>query len=285
MTRFSIELFPPRSVETEAAFGPVVSDLAASGPDFFSVTYGAGGSTKAETFAAISSIAERCAVPRLAHLTCVDASWEELHGVIAGQMARGATGFVVLRGDGSDGPGSPYRPHPDGPQRTDELVRAVREAGAEHAFVSAYPEVHPDSADLEADLVALKAKEDAGATGAITQFFFDVAQFSRYLDAVRAAGIRLPVIPGLIPVYNLKQLQRFARRCGATVPDAVARRFEGLEPGTEEHRRESVAHLCEMTDALCDLDIAHVHFYALNRVDVIPEVVYRSRLKSASQAA
>lgn len=265
----SFEFFPPKTAEMEASLWKSVERLAPLGPDFVSVTYGAGGSTRDRTHQIVSRIARETALRPAAHLTCVDASREDIEEVIYGYWDAGVRHIVALRGDPAEGVGGRYRPHESGFQSTAELVGAIRRIGDFEVSVSAYPEKHPESPDFEADIDVLAAKVDAGATRAISQFFFDNAHFYRYRDRLAARGIDIPVVPGILPISNFAQAARFAGRCGAQIPPRFAARFEGLDEDPETRRLVAASVVAEQVLDLSDNGVTDFHFYTLNRAELV----------------
>src|SRR5580692_11057672 len=225
----SFEFFPPKTPEMEKALWEAVGRLAPLSPAFVSVTYGAGGSTRERTHATVKRILAETSLVPAAHLTCVAATRADIDAVIAGYLAAGVRHIVALRGDPIGGVGERYAPHPGGYENAADLVAGIRRQCDAEISVSAYPEKHPDSPTVEADIDMLAAKVDAGASRAITQFFFDNELYFRYLDNVIARGIRIPIVPGILPVQNFKQTRGFAQRCGASIPAWLADRFAGLE--------------------------------------------------------
>src|SRR5512136_2576801 len=220
--RVSFEFFPPKTAEMEKTLWEAIARLAPLGPAFVSVTYGAGGSTRERTHATVKRILAETTLVPAAHLTCVAATREDIDAVIGSYQAAGVRHIVALRGDPVGGVGDRYAPHPGGYLNAADLVAGIRRQCDAEISVSAYPEKHPDSPTVEADIDMLEAKVDAGATRAITQFFFDNDLYFRYLDRVRARGISIPIIPGILPVQNFKQAANFARRAGASMPDWLA---------------------------------------------------------------
>ena len=222
--RVSFEFFPPKTEEMEKTLWESITRLAPLRPNFVSVTYGAGGSTRERTHATVKRILAETSLMPAAHLTCVAATRDEIDAVIRNYCDAGVRHIVALRGDPISGAGERYAPHPGGYRNARRSGRRHQAAVADvEVSVSAYPEKHPDSPTVEADLDMLAAKVDAGATRAITQFFFENDCYFRYLDRVRARGIDVPVVPGILPVQNFKQTKNFAARCGASVPDWLAR--------------------------------------------------------------
>lgn len=266
--RVSFEFFPPRTADMEQTLWQAIARLAPVRPHFVSVTYGAGGSTRERTHATVKRILSETMLTPAAHLTCVAATRSEVDAVIEAYTQAGVRHIVALRGDPPGGIGEPYAPHPGGYRNAADLVAGIKRLADVEVTVSAYPEKHPDSADVEADLDMLKAKVDSGASRAITQFFFENDLYFRYLDRVRAAGIAIPIVPGLLPVQNFKQTKNFAARAGASVPDWLATRFDGLDddPATRKLIAATVA--AEQVLDLVDHGVSDFHFYTMNRADL-----------------
>ena len=233
--RFNIsyEFFPPKTPEMEAQLWQSVKRLEALKPHFVSVTYGAGGSTRERTHAIVSRIARETHMKPAAHLTCVSSSSAEIDDILHGYWDAGVRHIVALRGDPPGGVGTTFTPNPDGYARSSDLVRGIRRLHDFEISVSTYPEGHPESASVDQDIDALKAKIDAGATRAITQFFFDNDIYFRFLDKARARGITIPIVPGIMPMHNFRQIANFATKAGASVPHWLAERFEGLDDDPE----------------------------------------------------
>jgi methylenetetrahydrofolate reductase (NADPH) len=273
--RVSFEFFPPKTEEMEKTLWESITRLAPLRPNFVSVTYGAGGSTRERTHATVKRILSETALIPAAHLTCVAATCDEIDSVIRGYCAAGVRHIVALRGDPIGGIGERYAPHPGGYKHAADLVAGIKRlVGNEkladvEVSVSAYPEKHPDSPTVEADLDMLAAKVDAGATRAITQFFFENDLYFRYLDRVRARGINVPVVPGILPVQNFKQTKSFAARCGASVPDWLARRFDGLDDDAATRKLIAAAVAAEQVLDLVDRGVTDFHFYTMNRADLV----------------
>ncbi|MEI8145705.1 MAG: methylenetetrahydrofolate reductase [NAD(P)H] [Alphaproteobacteria bacterium] len=267
--KVSFEFFPPKSDEMERTLWDSVARLAPLEPSFVSVTYGAGGSTRERTHHTVQRIVQETKLKPAAHLTCVAATKAEVDDVIRDYWAAGVRHIVALRGDPVGGVGTAYQPHPGGYEGSPELVAGIKAIGDFEVSVSAYPEKHPDSPSIDTDIEMLKRKMDAGATRAITQFFFDNDVYLRYLDRARAAGITIPIVPGIVPVQNFKQTAGFAARTGASVPDWLAKRFEGLEddPATRKLIAASVA--AEQVLDLVDRGVTEFHFYTMNRADLV----------------
>ncbi len=265
----SFEFFPPKTAEMETQLWEAIERLAPLSPDFVSVTYGAGGSTRERTHATVARIVRETRIKPAAHLTCVAATREEIDDVVRAYHAAGVRHVVALRGDPTGGVGAAYEAHPGGYATSTDLVRAIRRIGDFDVSVSAYPEMHPESASFNQDIDALKAKIDAGATRAITQFFFENDIYFRYLDRVRKAGIDIPVLPGLVAVQNFKQTAGFAKKTGASVPQWLADRFEGLDNDPATRRLIAAAIAAEQALDLMDRGVMNFHFYTMNRADLV----------------
>ncbi len=260
----SFEFFPPNTPKMEATLWDSVTRLAPLNPKFVSVTYGAGGSTRERTHATIQRILRETSLAPAAHLTCVAATREEVDEVAREYWQAGVRHIVALRGDAPDGEGG-YQPHPGGYENAAALVRGLREIADFEISVAAYPECHPDSPNLAADLDNLKRKLDAGATRAITQFFFDTDHYFRFLDHARSFGIETPITPGILPVTNVGQLKRFAKQCGTSVPDWLGNLFEGLDDHPDTRKLISAMVAGEMCQRLHAGGVSEFHFYTLNR--------------------
>ncbi|MCO6185618.1 methylenetetrahydrofolate reductase [NAD(P)H] [Rhizobium sp. L1K21] len=281
----SFEFFPPKTPEMESQLWEAVDDLAGWAPSFVSVTYGAGGSTKAPTLCAVSRIASQTTLTPAAHLTCVGAACEEVDAVVAEFAAAGVKHFVALRGDPAGGIGTAYVPHPNGYANGAELVAGLKRLGDYEISVSAYPEKHPESADVDADIDMLKRKVDNGATRALTQFFFDNDHYERYLERVRAAGIDIPIVPGILPVHNLAQVRKFAGMAGASVPDFVVARLGTIDDDSERRFVAAAALAAEQVQDLIRRGVTEFHFYTMNRSALVSEVLRRSGFRRTDVAA
>ena len=264
----SFEFFPPKTDDMEARLWQTVQRLQPLAPSFVSVTYGAGGSTRERTARTVRRILEETRLTPAAHLTCVDADRESVDAVVAEFAAMGVKRFVALRGDPAEGVGALYRPHPAGYSNGADLVAALRRQGDFDISVSAYPEKHPESPDFATDIDMLKRKVDNGATRAITQFFFDNDLYERYVERARAAGIYVPIVPGVLPVHNFRQVANFSARCGAHVPSWLAERFEGLENDPQTHALVAAAVAAEQVLDLVERGVVDFHFYTMNRADL-----------------
>jgi methylenetetrahydrofolate reductase (NADPH) len=268
----------------EALWGSI-KRLEPLSPHFVSVTYGAGGSTRERTHATVARIISETTLKPAAHLTCVSATCDEVREVVRDYWAAGVRHIVALRGDPAGGLGAAYAPTPGGYGDTAELVADIRAIGDFEISVSAYPERHPESPSLAADIDTLKRKVDAGATRAITQFFFDNEYYLRYLDSVRAAGIDIPVVPGIVPVQNFKQTAGFAKRTGASVPAWLAGRFDGLDDDPATRKLVAAAVAAEQVLDLVDRGVADFHFYTMNKADLVYAICHLLGLRPAMQQA
>jgi methylenetetrahydrofolate reductase (NADPH) len=265
-----------------------IKRLAPLRPSFVSVTYGAGGSTRERTHATIARILDETSLTPAAHLTCVDASRAEVDDVVARYHEIGVRHIVALRGDSPAGMGAPYSAHPDGYKSSVDLVAGIRTRYPDiEVSVSAYPEKHPESASFDIDIDLLKAKVDAGATRAITNFFFDNELYFRYLDRVHARGIEIPVVPGILPVQNFKQMKNIASRCGASVPPWLAEKFEGLDDDAETRKLIAATMAAGQAQKLAKHGVANFHFYTMNRADLVFAISHLLGLRpaGAQQAA
>ena len=266
----SFEFFPPKTAEMERGLWETINRLAPLSPNFVSVTYGAGGSTRERTHATIARILAETDLVPAAHLTCVKASRGEIDDVVAQYHEIGVRHIVALRGDPTAGIGTPYVAHPDGYQTSAELVGSIKQRYPDiEVSVSAYPEKHPESADFEADIDVLQAKVDAGATRAITQVFFDNDLYFRYLDRVRARGIDIPVVPGIMPMHNFKQARNFVTRAGTSVPDWLAEKFDGLDDDAETRKLVAATVAAGQVQKLAKHGVDTFHFYTMNRADLV----------------
>jgi len=277
----SFEFFPPKTEKMEETLWSSISRLAPLRPEFVSVTYGAGGSTRERTHATVTRLLRETDLKPAAHLTCVDASKEEVDAVARAYWEAGVRHIVALRGDPAQGAGTKYEPHPGGYTNAADLVAGLKKIANFEISVAGYPETHPESPSVEADIENLKAKVDAGADRIITQFGFDNAHFLRYLERARAAGIWVPISPGIVPIHNFKQVSGFAKRAGATVPSWLARRFEGLEDDPATTHLVAAAAATEQVMDLVDEGIKKFHFYTLNRADLVYAICHLLGLRSA----
>ena len=265
--RVSFEFFPPSDPENEARLRATVERLAPLRPHFVSVTYGADGSTRDRTHRIVSELHGRGQLRVAPHLTCVDASREEVLTVARSYWEMGIRHIVALRGDPPVGT-DPYVPRSDGFGYAVELVRALKQVADFQLTVAAYPEVHPQAPSAQFDLVNLKRKVEAGASRAVTQFFFDTGVYLKFRDRCAAAGIDVPIVPGILPITRFPQILKFAARCGADVPAWLVRRFEGLEQDAETRRLISASVAIEQVHQLQREGVDEFHFYTLNRAEL-----------------
>jgi methylenetetrahydrofolate reductase (NADPH) len=267
----SFEFFPPGDEAMARQLWEAVQRLAPLRPHFVSVTYGADGSTRTRTHECVLRILRETDLRVAPHLTCVGASREEVLGIAQAYWHQGVRHLVALRGDAPAANLSPegrYRPHPDGFAYASDLVGGLKSVGNFDMSVAAYPEGHPESGSVDADLENLKRKVDAGASRAISQFFFDTDLFLRYRDRCAAAGIRAGIVPGILPITRFPQLLRFAERCGASVPDWLRRRFDGLDNDPETRRMIAANVAIEQVHRLRQHGVEEFHFYTLNRAEL-----------------
>jgi methylenetetrahydrofolate reductase (NADPH) len=282
----SFEFFPPKTGDMESQLWESITRLAPFAPDFVSVTYGAGGSTKQPTLNTVARIHDQTSLSAAAHLTCVDASRRDVADVVAEFQAVGVRHFVALRGDPSDGIGTRFKPHADGYANAAELVAGLKTIDDFEISVSAYPEKHPESPDFMTDIDMLKRKVDNGATRAITQFFFDNDVYERYVERARRAGIYIPIVPGILPIHNFTQVARFAGMCGASVPGWLAERFDGLEK--DDHQTKALIAAALAADQVMDLverGVHDFHFYTMNRAQLVYAICHLLGLRGKSAEA
>jgi methylenetetrahydrofolate reductase (NADPH) len=263
--RVSFEFFPPKTPQMEATLWESIQLLAPLKPAFVSVTYGAGGSTRDRTHATVKRILKETSLTPAAHLTCVGATREAIDAIAGSYWESGVRHIVALRGDLPEASGGKYTPHPGGYAYASDLVAGLKRIAGFEISVAAYPETHPEAAGSGADLDNLKRKLDAGADRAITQFFFDVDVYLRFLEKTRGAGITVPIVPGILPVTNYGQMKRFAAMCGTNVPDWLARLFEGSDENPELRALLATSIAAEQCRLLRAAGIEEFHFYTLNR--------------------
>jgi methylenetetrahydrofolate reductase (NADPH) len=266
--RVSFEFFPPKNPEMEDKLWQTISRLEPLNPDFVSVTYGAGGSTREPTLRTVKRILDNTSLKAAAHLTGVNASKAEVGEVVREMHSNGVQRLVVLRGDPQQGVGAKYTPHPDGYNSTSEMITGLKDIANFDISVSAYPEKHPESRDFATDIDILKRKVDAGADRAITQFFFDNDLYESYVEKVRRAGIYVPILPGILPVHNFKQVKNFCSRSSTHVPSWLAERFEGLDDDPQTHALVASAVAAEQVLDLVERGVQDFHFYTMNRADL-----------------
>jgi methylenetetrahydrofolate reductase (NADPH) len=280
----SFEFFPPQTPEMEATLWRSIERLAVLAPRFVSVTYGADGSTRERTHAAVSRVLAETGLTPAPHLTCIGASRGEIDDIARGYWDMGVRHLVALRGDPPRGSG-PCVPRSDGYAYAEDLVRGLRKVADFDVSVAAYPEVHPEARDAASDLDNLKRKLDAGASRAITQFFFDTSLYLRFRDRCAAAGIESAIVPGILPITRFPQLERFAERCGATVPAWLRRRFEGLDEDPETRRLIAASVAIEQVRELQREGIDEFHFYTLNRSELTYAICHALGLRPQQAAA
>ena len=283
--RVSFEFFPPKNEEMEKTLWGAIARLAPLAPAFVSVTYGAGGSTRERTHTTVKRILAETDLVPAAPLTCVAATRADIDAVVRNYVTAGVRHIVALRGDPIGGVGERYAPHPGGYRNAADLVGGIKRLADVEVSVSAYPEKHPDSPNVEADIDMLKAKVDAGAARAITQFFFDNELYFRYVERVRARGIDIPIVPGILPVQNFAQTKAFAERCGASVPAWLAERFAGLAEDPATRKLIAAAVAAEQVLDLVDRGVTDFHFYTMNRADLVYAVCHLLGLRPKAQIA
>ena len=264
----SFEFFPPKTDKMEENLWSAVRRLEPLCPAFVSVTYGAGGTTRERTHATVARVVKETGLRPAAHLTCVGAARADVDAVARAYWDAGVRHIVALRGDPAEGVGAKYQPHPDGYKNAADLVTGLKKVANFEISVAGYPEKHPESPTIAADIENLKAKVDAGADRVITQFGFDNAHYLRFLERARAAGIWVPIMPGIVPIHNFRQVAGFAVRTGASVPAWLARRFEGLDNDPATSHLVAAAVATEQVMDLVDEGIRAFHFYTLNRADL-----------------
>ncbi len=268
----SFEFFQPKTEALEAQCWACIQRLAPLAPRFVSVTYGAGGGTQARTHALVARIVTETALPAAAHLTCVGATRDEVDEVARRYWAAGVRHIVALRGDMPGG--GPYVPHPGGYPYAVDLVAGLRRIADFEISVAAYPETHPAAPDAAADIDNLKRKLDAGATRAITQYFFDTDTYQRFRDRALAACITAPSVPGILPVTNFAPVARFSAACGTSVPPFLGRMFEGLDADPDTRRMVATVVAAEQVRLLQANGIDEFHFYTLNRPDLVYAIAH-----------
>jgi methylenetetrahydrofolate reductase (NADH) len=272
---FSFEFFPPKTDEGERVLWNAIRELEALSPTFVSVTYGAGGTTRDRTVRVTGRIAEETTLTPMGHLTCVGSSRQELRGVVGSYAGAGVRNMLALRGDPPGGVNQPWVAHPDGFSHAVELVELMRSLGDFCVGVAAFPEGHPEAADLTVDAQVLAAKAAAGADFAVTQFFFDAADYFRLRDRVAAIGCDLPIIPGLMPVTDVRQITRMSELSGAAFPAELAARLEAVADDRQAVRDIGVEVTTRLAETLLAGGVPGLHFYTLNRSTSTREV-YRN---------
>jgi methylenetetrahydrofolate reductase (NADPH) len=275
----SFEFFPPADALMEETLWSSVQRLAPLKPRFVSVTYGADGSTRERTHNAVMRVLKEGTLTPAPHLTCVAASREEVLDVARDYWNKGIRHLVALRGDPPQG-ATTYVPHAGGFAYAADLVRGLKSVGDFDISVAAYPERHPEASSADADLAHLKTKLDAGATRAITQFFFDTDKFLRFRDRCVAVGITASLVPGILPITRFPQMQRFAARCGASIPSWLAQRFEGLDDDAETRKLLAAAFAIGQVERLSREGVDEFHFYTLNRADLTYAICHALGVRS-----
>jgi methylenetetrahydrofolate reductase (NADPH) len=286
--RVSFEFFPPKTPEMEERLWAVIKRLEPLAPRFVSVTYGAGGSTRERTHATVRRIRQETALEPAAHLTCVAATRDEIDSVARDYWEAGIRHIVALRGDPPGGPtaaAGDYTPHPGGYAYAADLVAGLKRVADFEISVAAYPETHPAARSPDHDLDNLKAKLDAGANRAITQFFFDVDLYLRFRDRAVAAGIRIPIVPGILPVTNFAQLKRMSAGCGAAIPDWMAGHFDGLDDDPDTRRLVAASLAAEQCRRLHANGVHEFHFYTLNRADLTVAICHMLGVRAKKPVA
>ncbi|MEM1151492.1 MAG: methylenetetrahydrofolate reductase [NAD(P)H] [Pseudomonadota bacterium] len=282
----SFEFFPPKNEAMSERLWECVRRLEPMAPKFVSVTYGAGGTTRDRTHDTVRRLSQETSLTPAAHLTCVDATRAEVHEVAEDYWQAGVKHIVALRGDSPDGMGEPFKAHPGGYGSSVELVRGLRAHRPElgkcfEVSVACYPERHPESTGWDGDMDILRAKQDAGADRAITQFFFEPDTFFRFRDRVAAAGIDLPIVPGIMLQPNFKALQRIAKLCQATLPDWLCALYEGLDEEDDTRDLITANVAAELCHCLAEQGVDTFHFYTLNRAQLALSTCYLLGLKPA----
>jgi methylenetetrahydrofolate reductase (NADPH) len=282
LPRISFEFFPPKTAEMETSLWETIKRLAPLQPSFVSVTYGAGGSTRERTHMTIARILAETRLLPAAHLTCVGASRGEIDEIVDRYHEVGVRHIVALRGDPAGGLGTVYAAHPQGYGTSSDLVAGIKRRHPDiEVSVSAYPEKHPESRDFDADIDVLQAKVDAGASRAITQVFFDNDLYHRYVDRVRARGISIPIVPGIMPMHNFKQARNFVTRAGTTVPVWLAEKFDGLDDDPDTRKLVAATVAAEQVQNLVRHGVDTFHFYTMNRADLVFAISHLLGLRPA----
>lgn len=280
----SFEFFPPNSEKMNETLWQSIERLAVLAPRFVSVTYGADGSTRERTHDAVARIADETSLTAAPHLTCIGAERGEIDAIAREYWDMGVRNLVALRGDPPKDAGN-YKPHPNGYEYATDLVAGLKKIANFDISVAAYPEVHPEASNAIADLDNLRRKLDAGATRAITQFFFDVDLFLRFRDLCAAAGIESSVVPGILPITRFPQLTRFAEQCGASVPDWLCERFVGLDDDAETRQMIAASVAIEQVQRLQAEGINEFHFYTLNRAELTFAICHALGVRPKQAAA
>lgn len=264
----SFEFFPPKTENMNQRLWDTIQKLAPLKPSFVSVTYGAGGSTRERTHNTVARILKETDLTPAAHLTCVGAARSEINDIVKDYWEAGVRHLVALRGDPLTGIGTPYKPHPEGFGYAADLVSAIKRIANFEVSVSGYPEKHPESSNWQHEIDNLKRKVDAGADRIVTQYFFDNDIFDDFLDRIAAAGINIPVVPGILPIQNFEQTVAFSEKCGTSIPDWLSRRFAGLQDDPDTRKLVGTAITYEQVMNLIDRGITDFHFYTMNQADL-----------------
>lgn len=284
MTTVSFEFFPPKTDAMETALWETVQRLEGLSPTFVSVTYGAGGSTRERTHRTVKRLIEETSLAPAAHLTCVGATADEVDEVLRDYWAAGVRHIVALRGDPPGGLGLKFQTHPGGYAGGADVAAAARRVGAFEISVGVYPEKHPDSPTESFDLDILRKKIDAGASRGISQFFLEPATFLRFRDAVARAGLRIEIVPGIMPVGSVAGLKKMAAGCGASVPTRIAAQLDGLDADPPVRSLVAASLAVDLCQSLQREGVSHFHFYTLNKADLTLAVCRRLGLKPAASA-
>lgn len=280
----SFEFFPPANEAMETTLWRSIQRLEPLAPQFVSVTYGADGSTRDRTHRVVSRIMKETKLVPAAHLTCIGARREEIRDIASAYWEEGVRHIVALRGDPPKG-SETFEPTPGGYDYAVDLVKGLKEVGDFEISVAAYPEVHPEAPDARFDLENLKRKIDAGANRAITQFFFRTERFLRFRDQCVAEGIDVPIVPGILPITRFPQMLKFARMCGASVPQWLCERFEGLDEDAETRRMIAASVAIEQVTRLKEEGVSDFHFYTLNRCELTYAICHALGLRPNASAA
>ena len=279
----SFEFFPPANLDKAGTFWDSISDLAALQPDFISITYGAGGSTRERSLEILRRILAESSLSAIAHLTCVGVSRDEADDMARQFHAAGIDRLVALRGDPPRSEdGTPVdKIHPQGYRNATEFIRGLNKIADFDITVAAYQEKHPESPSLEHEIEVLKQKVDAGAKRCITQFFFDSDVYLRFVDKARAAGIEIPIIPGILPILNFARVRDLAGRCGTYIPDWLSSLFEGIEASSSVNNMLAAAVCIEQCEQLYQAGVRNFHFYTLNKSDLTRAVCHSLGIRAA----
>ncbi len=280
MLGLSFEFFPPKTETMVQSLWESLEKLAILSPDFVSVTYGAGGSTRTQTHGIVKRILENTSLIPAAHLTCVGSPMHMLDDIVQEYWSLGVRHIVALRGDPEGGIGTPFVPMEGGCNSSVDLISFICQRGDFEISVAAYPERHPESRSWEEDLDLLERKVQAGGKRVLTQFFFDNAHYFRFLEKIQARNIQVPIVPGLLPIHSLTQVARFASRVGTQIPDKITRRFDGLDEKSEAYREQAIGLAVDQVSELVKNGVNAFHFYTMNRSDLIIPIARETGLRS-----